>query len=115
VTEIARVLKAVDALADKDFIALGQLINESHHSLRDDYEVSCPELNCAVETAISLGAVGARMVGGGFGGSAIALAKTNEIASIQSAIKEAFARSGFDVHRFFTSLPSDGARIEPLT
>jgi galactokinase len=55
------------------------------------------------------------MVGGGFGGSAIALAKTNEIASIQSAIKEAFARSGFDVPRFFTSLPSDGARIEPLT
>ena len=115
VTEIARVLKAVDALTNKDFTALGQLINESHRSLRDDYEVSCPELNCAVDTAISIGAVGARMVGGGFGGSAIALVKTGEIASIQSAIKEAFARSGFDVPRFFTSLPSDGARIEPLT
>lgn len=115
VTEIARVLKAVDALTDKDFITLGQLINESHHSLRDDYEVSCPELNCAVNTAISLGAIGARMVGGGFGGSAIALAKTGEIARIESAVKEAFARSGFDAPRFFTSLPSDGARIEPLT
>ena len=115
VTEIARVGKAVDALRDKDFLTLGRLINESHHSLRDDYEVSCPELNCAVDTAISLGAVGARMVGGGFGGSAIALAKTEDIGRIESAIKEAFTASGFHAPRFFTSLPSDGARIEPLT
>jgi galactokinase len=55
------------------------------------------------------------MVGGGFGGSAIALAKTEEIARIESAIKEAFEKSGFEAPRFFTSLPSEGARIEPLT
>jgi galactokinase len=68
-----------------------------------------------VDTAISLGAVGARMVGGGFGGSAIALAKTEDIDRIEGAIKEAFTASGFHAPRFFTSLPSDGARIEPLT
>lgn len=115
VTEIARVLKAVDALTDKDFMTLGQLMNASHHSLRDDYEVSCPELNCAVDTAISHGAIGARMVGGGFGGSAIALADQSKIAEIEDAIKVAFASAGFHAPRFFTSLPSDGARIEPLT
>ena len=55
------------------------------------------------------------MVGGGFGGSAIALAKTEDIGRIESAIKEEFTASGFHAPRFFTSLPSDGARIEPLT
>lgn len=115
VTEIARVLNAVDALTNKDFPALGQLMNASHLSLRDDYEVSCPELNCAVDTAIAQGAMGARMVGGGFGGSAIALADKVKIAEIEDAIRVAFAAAGFLAPRFFTSLPSDGARIEPLT
>jgi len=115
VTEIGRVLKAVDALTDKDFNALGQLMNASHRSLRDDYEVSCPELNCAVDTAITHGAIGARMVGGGFGGSAIALADQAKITEIEGAIRAAFDVAGFHAPRFFTSLPSDGARIEPLT
>jgi galactokinase len=114
VTEISRVLKAVDALTNKDFNSLGELMNASHQSLRDDYEVSCPELNCAVDTAISHGAIGARMVGGGFGGSAIALADQAKIAEIEDAIKVAFASAGFHAPRFFTSLPSDGARIEKL-
>jgi galactokinase len=114
VTEIARVLTAVDALTDKDFTTLGQLMNTSHQSLRDDYEVSCPELNCAVDTSISHGAIGARMVGGGFGGSAIALADQGDIAEIEAAIRAAFIASGFHAPRFFTSLPSDGARVESL-
>jgi galactokinase len=114
VTEIARVGKAVDALTGKDFLTLGQLINESHQSLRDDYEVSCAELNCAVDTAVSLGAIGARMVGGGFGGSAIALAKEGDIPAIESAIRDAFVAAGFHEPRFFTSLPSHGARIESV-
>ncbi|KGA18428.1 hypothetical protein GM50_8745 [freshwater metagenome] len=115
VTEIARVLKAVDALTAKDFTTLGQLMISSHHSLRDDYEVSCLELNCAVDTAISHGAIGARMIGGGFGGSAIALADQAKITEMEDAIRVAFASAGFHAPRFFTSLPSDGARIEPLT
>lgn len=115
VTEISRVLKAVDALTIKDFNSLGELMNASHQSLRDDYEVSCPELNCAVETALSFGAIGSRMVGGGFGGSAIALARQEDIPAIESAVREAFAAAGFHAPRFFTSLPSDGARIESLT
>jgi galactokinase len=114
VTEIERVLRAVDALVNKDFTTLGQLMNASHQSLRDDYEVSCPELNCAVDTAILHSAIGARMVGGGFGGSAIALADQVKIAEIEDAITAAFTASGFHAPRFFTSLPSDGARIEPL-
>ena len=115
VREIARVLNAVDALTNQNFPALGQLMNASHLSLRDDYEVSCPELNCAVDTAISYGAIGARMVGGGFGGSAIALVDQVKIAEIEDAIRVEFALAGFHAPRFFTSLPSDGARIEPLT
>ena len=67
VTEIARVLEAVAALRSSDFVTLGKLINQSHFSLRDDYQVSCPELDVAVDASIAAGALGSRMVGGGFG------------------------------------------------
>jgi galactokinase len=111
VGEMLRVLDAVKALEAEDFEALGQLLNQSHNSLRDDYEVSCPELDLAVETALSSGALGARMVGGGFGGSAIALIKENDAGTISSTIERAFAKSGFKAPRFFDSLPSDGAKV----
>jgi galactokinase len=109
VTEINRVMQAVDALNKKDFIALGALLNQSHASLRDDYTVSCPELDTAVDAANKAGALGARMVGGGFGGSAIALIKAQEMASVKSSIKQAFLSQSFKPPRFFTSLPSSGA------
>ena len=109
VTEINRVMQAVDALNNKDFIALGKLINQSHASLRDDYTVSCPELDTAVDAANKAGALGARMVGGGFGGSAIALIKAQDMESVKSSIKQAFASQSFKPPRFFTSLPSSGA------
>jgi galactokinase len=73
VTENARVLAAVEALRHADLPALGALLDASHASLRDDYEVSCEELDVATATARSHGALGARMTGGGFGGCAIAL------------------------------------------
>jgi len=111
VGEMVRVLDAVKALEAEDFEALGQLLNQSHNSLRDDYEVSCPELDLAVETALSSGALGARMVGGGFGGSAIALIKESDAGTISSTIERAFAKSGFKAPRFFDSLPSDGAKV----
>lgn len=109
VTEIARVLQAVLALKRSDFVEVGHLINASHISLRDDYTVSCPELNTAVEASLSAGALGSRMVGGGFGGSAIALVKAELVEQTKSAVTAAFSQSGFKKPRFFTSLPSAGA------
>ena len=109
VTEIQRVKDAVAALRASDFTTLGRLINESHISLRDDYTVSCPELDAAVAAALEVGALGARMVGGGFGGSAIALIQADQIENVKSSIRDAYAAAGFKAPRFFTSLPSAGA------
>lgn len=109
VTEIKRVGDAVVALRASDFIALGKLITQSHISLRDDYTVSCLELDLAVEAALVMGALGARMVGGGFGGSAIALIKADEIEAVKEAIKIAYEEHNLKSPRFFTSLPSAGA------
>jgi galactokinase len=114
VTEIARVKDAVAALKASDFITLGRLINESHISLRDDYTVSCPELDAAVDAALAAGALGSRMVGGGFGGSAIALIKADQIDSVKEEIKKSYAAKGFKAPRFFTSLPSAGASAQLL-
>ena len=111
VTEIARVIDCVEALKAKNFELVGKLITSSHLSLRDDYNVSCPELDLAVETALKQGALGARMVGGGFGGSAIALFRQDQIAAAKEAISKAFALNGFKAPRFFESLPSAGAEI----
>jgi galactokinase len=111
VTEIARVLTCVDALENKDFAKVGELINQSHISLRDDYNVSCPELDVAVTASLSAGALGSRMVGGGFGGSAIALIKCSDIENTNAAVTRAFAEKGFKAPRFFESLPSAGAEI----
>lgn len=113
VTEMKRVLGAVEALKKNNFTRLGELLNQSHRSLRDDYTVSCPELNLAVDTALAHGALGARMVGGGFGGSAIALIKSDQVKKTESAITKAFAAKSFKAPRFFTSLPSAGARVIP--
>jgi len=109
VTEIARVQDAVAALRASDFVTLGQLINASHVSLRDDYTVSCPELDVAVDAAIAAGAIGARMFGGGFGGSALALIKASDLQMTREAVTAAFEKNGFKKPRFFTSLPSAGA------
>ena len=111
VSEMARTLEAVAVLKRKDFVTLGALITQSHISLRDDYEVSCPELNCAVDTALAHGALGARMIGGGFGGSAIALAEQGQIKAIKSAITDAFQSAQYAEPRFFTSLPAEGAKL----
>jgi galactokinase len=109
VTEIARVLEAVTALRASDFVTLGTLINASHVSLRDDYAVSCPELDVAVDASLAAGAMGSRMVGGGFGGSAIALIKASNTQKTKDAVLSAFDKNGFKKPRFFTSLPSAGA------
>lgn len=109
VTEIARVLDAVTALRSSDFETLGALINGSHESLRDDYAVSCPELDVAVSASLAAGALGSRMVGGGFGGSAIALVNQQDIEKVKQSVLAAFEAKRFKKPRFFSSLPSAGA------
>ena len=111
VTEMKRVLECVEALSNSDFAKVGQLINQSHTSLRDDYTVSCPELDTAVEAALAAGALGSRMVGGGFGGSAIALIQGSKTTETIKAVEKAFSSKGFKAPRFFTSLPSQGAEL----
>ena len=111
VTEIERVREAVSLLQANNFKIFGNLLNDSHNSLRDNYEVSCPELDCAVEISQQNGALGARMIGGGFGGSAIALVNEGEIGKIASSIERAFANASFKSPRFFDAVPSDGARL----
>jgi galactokinase len=115
VTEISRVLATVEALKSGEFKEVGTLINQSHNSLRDDYAVSCPELDVAVEAARNAGALGSRMVGGGFGGSAIALLRVEDLDKARTAIAEAFTAKGFKKPRFFTSLPSAGASASLTT
>ena len=111
ITEMKRVLACVDALSAKDFKEVGRLLNASHASLRDDYTVSCPELNVAVNAANGAGALGSRMVGGGFGGSAIALIEVSKTRETIDAIEKEFAIRKFKAPRFFTSLPSQGAEV----
>jgi galactokinase len=95
VTEIARVEAACVALEAEDYRTLGRLFLESHASMRDDFEISVPELDTAVSAATAAGALGARMTGGGFGGSAIALLPRDEVDSARRAVERAFAMHGF--------------------
>jgi galactokinase len=110
VTENARVLAAVELLRAGDLDRLGPLLAASHASLRDDYEVSSPELDTAVEAAVAAGAVGARMTGAGFGGSAIALVETALAGRVADRARYAFAAAGFGPPQVTAVVPSDGAR-----
>jgi galactokinase len=109
VTENARVLEAVALLRAGELDRLGPLLAASHASLRDDYEVSSPELDTAVEAALDAGAVGARMTGAGFGGSAIALVPVDLAGHVGDRAREAFAAAGFGPPEVTTVRPSDGA------
>ncbi|MCC2319049.1 galactokinase [Cellulomonas chengniuliangii] len=95
VSEIARVEALVELLDAGRAREAGPLLDASHASLRDDYEVSCVELDVAVESARAAGALGARMTGGGFGGSAIALVDVERVAQVEQAVAQAFAARGF--------------------
>ena len=111
VTEMQRVLDAVALLKAGDFVGFGEIITAAHISLRDNYTVSCPELDLAADTANKFGALGSRMIGGGFGGSAIALIKAKDSELIKSEIKGAFMAAKFKSPRFFSALPSAGASV----
>ncbi|MDQ2796998.1 MAG: galactokinase [Actinomycetota bacterium] len=110
VTENARVLAVVAALSGStDPRAIGPALTASHVSLRDDYEVSCRELDMAVDSALGAGAWGARMTGGGFGGSAIALVDTDQADAVAAAVTAAFAAARLIEPKIFSVTPSPGA------
>ncbi len=109
VTEDARVLETVRVLRESGPRAIGELLLASHASMRDDFEISVPELDTAVEAAMSGGAIGARMTGGGFGGAAIALVPRDRLDAVTDAVTAAFSASGFRAPRIFTVQPSVGA------
>ena len=110
VTENARVLDTVALFRAGRPREAGPLFTASHASLRDDYEVSVPEVDTAVEAALSAGALGARITGGGFGGCVIALVDSDLVGACAEAVREAYAERGFDAPVVFTALPSAGAR-----
>jgi galactokinase len=112
ITENQRVLDAVSALREGNLAALGRLLLESHASMRDDFEISVPELDLAVETAMKIGAVGSRMTGGGFGGAAIAIIKKDQLSTLETACKTAFAANNFAEPNVFSVVPSQGAKKE---
>nr|WP_206686749.1 MULTISPECIES: galactokinase [Microbacterium] len=109
VTENQRVLDTVRTLREQGPTAIGDLLVASHASMRDDFEISVPELDTAVEASLAAGAVGARMTGGGFGGAAIALVAHDLIPQVTDAVVAAFAASGFAPPTIFTVTPSAGA------
>ena len=110
VTENRRVIDAVDALKRGDMALLGQLLLQSHASMRDDFEISVTELDTAVELAMEVGAVGARMTGGGFGGAAIAIIDASKMELLTEHCKAIFAKKGFAEPNVFAVAASDGAR-----
>jgi galactokinase len=112
VTENARVLETVELLKSPGPQAIGELLYASHESMRDDFEISIDELDCAVETAMKVGAVGARMTGGGFGGAAIALIHSSKVAELKSAVSKSFEARGFAKPELFSVLADAGAKRE---
>jgi galactokinase len=109
VTEIARVRDTVALLDAGKITEIGPLLDASHASLAHDYEVSSAELDLACASARAAGALGARMVGGGFGGSAIALAPLDRSESIGSAVRTAFAAAGYREPHLIEAMPSPAA------
>ncbi len=110
VTENHRVAAVAALLAAGDPRAAGPLLTAGHASLRDDFGVSCPELDLVVTTATAAGALGARMTGAGFGGSAVVLVEEAAAGAVEKAVADAFAAAGYGTPRVFTAAPAPGAR-----
>ncbi len=109
-SEMDRVDDAVRQIEADDLEALGATFVASHASLRDDFEVSCAELDVVVDTALGAGALGARMTGGGFGGSAVALVPGDRLDAVETAIAAAFGARSWRAPGFLVATPSDGGR-----
>ncbi len=111
ISENACTLEAAEVLRAEDFETFGRLMYASHASLRDDYEVSTPELDAFVDCAEQNGAPGARLTGAGFGGCAIALVNAGDVKGLSEATLRAFSESGFEEPVFYEFLPAAGAEI----
>ena len=112
-TETRRVHRVVALLRSgrtEDVGAIGPVLTASHASMRDDYRISCAELDTAVDAAVSAGALGARMTGGGFGGSAIALVAADGVDAVREAVRSAAERAGHPEPAFYLAAPSPAAR-----
>jgi galactokinase len=110
VTENDRVLATVEALSTSGPEAIGGLLLASHASMRDDFEISVPEIDTAVEASMNAGAVGARLTGGGFGGSAIALVPTDRVSNLSDGVHAACSERGFALPEIRIVNPCQGAR-----
>jgi galactokinase len=114
VTENARVLECVQLLEAGRLRDIRPILTASHVSLRDDYEVSCRELDLAVDACDQAGALGARMIGGGFGGSVLVLADADTEEDIRSTASSLFASHGLRAPTVMRAVPSAGAlRADP--
>ncbi|MFH8517609.1 galactokinase [Streptomyces gelaticus] len=110
VSDNQRVEQVMALLDAGDVRAAGPVLDAGHASLRDDLRVSCPELDLVVSAAVAAGALGARMTGGGFGGSAIVLVEEEQADMVAKSVLEAFAAAGHATPRIFPAVPSAGAR-----
>jgi galactokinase len=115
VTENARVLEAALALEAGDFAACGQAMNASHVSMRDDFEITCPEVDMLVGLAQTVeGVYGSRMTGGGFGGCTVSLVEASAVDKAAQILTDGYrVATGLDVE-IFACAPSDGARLIPV-
>jgi galactokinase len=110
VTENARVRAAADLLRAGRVSDLAPLLDASHVSMRDDFEITVPTVDLAVEAAREAGALGARMTGGGFGGCIIALVPTGQSSRVAEVVRQRFAAAGYGAPEYFVATPSPGAR-----
>ena len=110
VSEHQRVIQAVEALKNHQLGAFGELMTDSHRSLRDDYEVSCKELDFLVESALQNGAIGARMTGAGFGGCTINLVKNTDVSSFTKKVLSAYEAHYHIQGEIYVAMPSDGTK-----
>jgi len=110
ITDNRRVHEVVALLRAGAVAAIGPALTASHVSLREDFEISWPEADTAVDAAVSAGALGARMIGGGFGGSVIALVPRDRDQAARTAVREAFADRGWRRPVFLDAVPSASAR-----
>uniref|UniRef100_UPI000DACB42E GHMP family kinase ATP-binding protein n=1 Tax=Mycobacterium kyogaense TaxID=2212479 RepID=UPI000DACB42E len=108
VTENQRVLDTVEALSAFDFRRVGSLFTESHESMRDDFEITTPHLDLIASSAVSAGALGARMTGGGFGGCVIALVPVGSVHAVDAAVREAVRSAGYPEPTIEPTLAGEG-------
>ncbi|MFZ2057858.1 MAG: galactokinase [Acidimicrobiales bacterium] len=109
ISEQSRVLEVVGLLESGRLVEVGPVLTAGHWSLRDDFEVSCAELDTIVEVAVASGACGARMTGGGFGGSAVVLLELAAVQPVTTAVANAFAARGYGAPEITEIVACDGA------